>query len=200
MYSTKLTVSHSICSELTPPKKYYNSRCLFVRFLLHSKSFTSDKVVKSTQCASPCTYYVQTKRVHPLPSPANSRLRLDFNIKKKKEIKIRRGMGIQKGYGCFLSECLSGNNLSKIKKQFQNPTLHSVQPVYKRCHVGKILYLVNFKACQDGEPHRHYTIILGHKGLLHSLARGWNHSVTSCKQREKQKYFLVNLLTWVLCR
>lgn len=48
MYSTKLTVSHSICSELTPPKKYYNSRCLFVRFLLHSKSFTSDKVVKST--------------------------------------------------------------------------------------------------------------------------------------------------------
>lgn len=34
MYSTKLTVSHSICSELTPPKKYYNSRCLFVRFYI----------------------------------------------------------------------------------------------------------------------------------------------------------------------
>lgn len=65
-------------------------------------------------------------------------------------------------------------------------------------NVGKILYLVNFKACQDGEPHRHYTIILGYKGLLHSLARGWNHSVTSCKQKEKKKYFLVNLLlTWV---
>lgn len=36
-------------------------------------------------------------------------------------------------------------------------------------------------------PNRHYTIILGHKGLLHSLARGWNHSVTSCKQEREQK-------------
>lgn len=72
MYSTKLTVSHSICSELTP-QKYYNSCCLFVRFfLLHSKSFTSDKVVKKYIVPIPCTYYVQTKRVQPLPHPANS--------------------------------------------------------------------------------------------------------------------------------
>ncbi len=43
MYSTKLTVSHAICSELTPRKTVTNP-VLFV--LLHSKSFTSDKVVK----------------------------------------------------------------------------------------------------------------------------------------------------------
>lgn len=60
MYSTKLTVSHSICSELTPPppkEKNTTLGCLFVRLffspffffcVLHSKSFTSDKVVKST--------------------------------------------------------------------------------------------------------------------------------------------------------
>lgn len=37
MYSTKLTVSHSICSELTPPKeKNTTLGCLFVRlFFLH---------------------------------------------------------------------------------------------------------------------------------------------------------------------
>lgn len=85
----------------------------------------------------------------------------------------------------------------KIKSE-SNTTFSS--NLYK--NVGKILYLVNFKACQDGEPHRHYTIILGYEGLLHSLARGWNHSVTSCKQEKKKKEnkntFLVNLLlTWV---
>ncbi len=45
MYSTKLTVSHAICSELTPQKTNVTNPVLFV-FLLHSKSFTSDKVVK----------------------------------------------------------------------------------------------------------------------------------------------------------
>jgi len=52
----------------------------------------------------------------------------------------------------------------------------------------KILYLVNHKACQDGvNPIGTTTIILGHKGLLHSLARGWNHSVTSCKTDKQNK-------------
>ena len=38
----------------------------------------------------------------------------------------------------------------------------------------KILYLVNLKAGQDGEPQalEKKTIILGHKGLLHSSAHG----------------------------
>lgn len=47
MYSTKLTVSHSICSELTP-QKYHNSRCLFVRFCYIQKALLLIKVVKST--------------------------------------------------------------------------------------------------------------------------------------------------------
>lgn len=54
MYSTKLTVSHAICSELTPRKTNMLQILFFLSFLLHSKSFTSDKVVKKgTQCESP---------------------------------------------------------------------------------------------------------------------------------------------------
>lgn len=49
MYSTKLTVSHSMGSELPPPQKKKLQLChLLSIFSLHSKSFTSDKVVKST--------------------------------------------------------------------------------------------------------------------------------------------------------
>lgn len=125
-----------------------------------------------------------------LPSPANSTL--DFNILKK--TKQKRGMGTLRNFTVvffffllsFFPVRVSG--VVTTSRKNKNPTLHSVPSGFiKRCNVGKILYLVNFKACQDYEPHRHYTIILGHKGLLHSLARGWNHSVTSCKQKMKKE-------------
>lgn len=74
-----------------------------------------------------------TKHVYPHPSPANSRL--DFNIKKTKS-KEQEEWGFRKAsVVCFpfLSECLSGNNLKKKKKKINhNPTLHSVQTVYKK--------------------------------------------------------------------
>lgn len=130
----------------------------------------------------------------------SSKLKTKFEYKKKqrkKEIKKRNGDFQNLGLFC-LSECLSGNNLKVIQHYIH------FQVCIKRCHVWKILDLVHLKACWDGEAHRHYTLILGHQGLLHSWARGWNHSVTSCKhrnkQRKKKKHFLVNLLTWVLCR
>lgn len=130
MYSTKLTVSHSMCSELTPPKNI-TTLLSFVHFLLHSKSFTSDKSSQKYIVRILLYLLCTTKHVYPLPSPANSRL--DFNIKKNKTKKTRksRGMGISKGLGCcfFLSECLSGNNLTMID---DIPTLHSVQSVYKK--------------------------------------------------------------------
>lgn len=217
MYSTKLTVSHSICSELTPPPPKKRTQLsvvflsvffflLFFFSVLHSKSFTSDKVVKSTQCASPCTYYVQSKCVH--PTSLSSKLNTRFQYFKKNQTKTRNG-DFEKFYSCVFFFLLSFfpvrvSGVVTTSRKNKNPTLHSVPSGFiKRCNVGKILYLVNFKACQDYEPHRHYTIILGHKGLLHSLARGWNHSVTSCKQKmkkeKKKKYFLVNLLTRILC-
>lgn len=91
-------------------------------------------------------------------------------------------MGISKGWGCFPVRVAT---TSKWSITIQHYIQFKV--CIKRCHVWKILYLVNFKACQDGDAHRHYTLILGHQGLLHSWARGWNHSVTACKQRNKER-------------
>lgn len=107
-------------------------------------------------------------------------------------------MGISEGVGCCSVRVVTTWKWSITIQHYIQ-----FKVCIKRCHVWKILYLVNFKACPGGEALRHYTLILGHQGLLHSWARGWNHSVTSCKLRNKQrkkKYFLVNLLTWVLCR
>lgn len=125
-----------------------------------------------------------------LPSPANSTL--DFNILKKPNKNEEWGLweSLQLCVFFFLLSFfpVRVSGVVTTSRKNKNPTLHSVPSGFiKRCNVGKILYLVNFKACQDYEPHRHYTIILGHKGLLHSLARGWNHSVTSCKQKMKKE-------------
>lgn len=113
MYSTKLTVSHSICSELTPQKETSQLSLSFCPFLLHSKSFSSNKVVKSTQCASPCTYYVQTKMCSST-SLCSKLSRLDFNIyfhKKKEE------SGLGEKLRLLLSERLSGDNLKSCRIQ-----------------------------------------------------------------------------------
>lgn len=152
MYSTKLTVSHSICSELTPPppqRKEHNSRLsfcpsfffsIFFFCVLHSKSFTSDKVVKSTQCASPCTYYVQSKCVH--PTSLSSKLNTRFQYFKK--TKQKRGMGTLRKFTVvffffppFFFSCQSvwsGNNLQK--KQKSNTTFSSIW-IYKKMQCRK---------------------------------------------------------------
>lgn len=201
MYSTKLTVSHSICSELTPPPKEKNTTlgCLFVRLFFSPFFFSVCYIQKAlllikqskVHSAHPPVPTMYNPNVSiQLPSPANSTL--DFNILKK--TKQKRGMGtLRKFTVVFFFFLLSFfpvrvSGVVTTSRKNKNPTLHSVPSGFiKRCNVGKILYLVNFKACQDYEPHRHYTIILGHKGLLHSLARGWNHSVTSCKQKMKKE-------------
>ncbi len=193
MYSTKLTVSHSICSELTPPKILQLSLpfCPFFCYIQKALLLIKQSKVHSAHPPVPTMYKPNVFIHFPLQQTLKTQTRFQYKKKKNraKGNQNDKRNGDLERLRLFLSECLSGNNLKKKKKKFQNPTLHSVQPVYKRCHVGKILYLVNFKACQDGEPRRHYTIILGHKGLLHSLARGWNHSVTSCKQRENKNTF-----------
>lgn len=126
MYSTKLTVSHSMCSELTPPK-ISQLCCLLSIFSLHSKSFTSDQSSQKYIVRILLYLLCTTKHVYPRPSPANSRL--DFNVKNQRKQGNQKRNGDFRRRGLLLLFCQSGNNLKMIN---HNARLHSVQRVYKK--------------------------------------------------------------------
>lgn len=133
MYSTKLTVSHSTCSELMPPPKNITTLLSFVNFFsLHSKSFTSDKSSQKYIVRILLYLLCTTKHVHPLSSPANWRLDLNRKTNKQRKEGNRKRNGDFQRLGLLFLFCqsvLSGNNRTMIG---HIPTLHSGQSVYKK--------------------------------------------------------------------
>lgn len=151
MYSTKLTVSHSICSELTPPPKKRTQLSvvfLSVFFFLHfffsvcyiQKALLLIKQSKVHSAHPPVPTMYNPNVSIQLPSPANSTL--DFNILKK--TKQKRGMGTLRKFTVvffffspFFFSCQSvwsGNNLQK--KQKSNTTFSSIW-IYKKMQCRK---------------------------------------------------------------
>lgn len=150
MYSTKLTVSHSICSELTPPppqKKRTQLSVVFLSVFFFSIFFSVCYIQKAlllikqskVHSAHPPVPTMYNPNVSiQLPSPANSTL--DFNILKKTKQKKRNGE-FEKVYSCvffpFFFSCQSvwsGNNLQK--KQKSNTTFSSIW-IYKKMQCRK---------------------------------------------------------------